>query len=64
MGYCSSMTLKNAHWLYFLSTGVEYAVGYWDSLGIPTSIGASKHNDTGDFCTLAETLNAGQDKTV
>lgn len=46
------------------SKNVNYAVGYSDSLGIPTSIGATAHDSAEDFKTLAEKLNEGLETPV
>lgn len=59
VGYAGKITLTNAHWLYFAKSGVEYSVGYSNSLGIPTNIGATKHTAISEFYTLADTLNEG-----
>ena len=59
-----SPTLENAHWYGGEGTAAEYAVGYSDSLGIPTSIGSTRHNALEEFYTLADTLNAGREEPV
>ena len=59
-----SLTLENAHWYGGEGTAAEYAVGYSDSLGIPTSIGSTRHNAVEEFYTLADTLNAGREEPV
>ena len=59
-----SLTLENAHWYGGDGTAAEYAVGYSDSLGIPTSIGSTRHNSVEEFHTLAGTLNAGREEPV
>ena len=61
VGYAQEVTLSNAHWLYFVDSGTEYAVGYSSTLGIPTNIGATKHSGIAEFYTLADTLNEGQE---
>ena len=60
----SSLTLENAHWYGGGGTAAEYAVGYSNSLGIPTSIGSTRHNSVEEFHTLADTLNAGREEPV
>ena len=60
----SSLTLENAHWYGGDGTAAEYAVGYSESLGIPTSIGSTRHNSVEEFHTLADTLNAGREEPV
>ena len=60
----SSLTLENAHWYGGDGTAAEYAVGYSNSLGIPTSIGSTRHNSVEEFHTLADTLNAGREEPV
>ena len=60
----SSLTLENAHWYGGDGTAAEYAVGYSNSLGIPTSIGSTRHNSVEEFYTLAGTLNAGREEPV
>ena len=64
VGSVSSFKLNNAHWLYYADSGVEYAVGYGYSIGIPSSLGATKHTDISAFYTLAEVLNNGLDEPV
>ena len=59
-----SLTLENAHWYGGDGTAAEYAVGYSESLGIPTSIGSTRHNSVEEFHTLADTLNAGREEPV
>lgn len=59
-----SLTLENAHWYGGDGTAAEYAVGYSDSLGIPTSIGSTRHNSVEEFHTLADVLNAGREEPV
>ncbi len=61
VGLANEVTLTNVHWLYFADSGIEYAVGYSATLGIPTNIGATKHTDIAEFYTLADTLNEGQE---
>ena len=64
-GYVAgSLTLENAHWYGGDGTAAEYAVGYSNSLGIPTSIGSTRHNSVEEFYTLAGTLNAGREEPV
>ncbi len=64
-GYVSdSVNLENAHWLKSADTDAVYAVGYSDSLGVPTSIGSTSHAILGEFYTLADTLNAGREVPV
>ena len=60
----SSLTLENAHWYGGDGTAAEYAVGYSNSLGIPTSIGSTRHNSVEEFHTLANVLNAGREEPV
>lgn len=60
----SSLTLENAHWYGGDGTAAEYAVGYSNSLGIPTSIGSTRHNSVEEFHTLADTLNAGREEPM
>lgn len=65
VGYAyNTFTLTNAHWLYYAESGVEYAVGYSNSIGIPSSIGATKHTDISEFYTLADVLNGQLDEPV
>ena len=59
-----SLTLENAHWYGGDGTAAEYAVGYLESLGIPTSMGSTRHNSVEEFHTLADTLNAGREEPV
>lgn len=59
-----SLTLENAHWYGSEGTAAEYAVGYSDSLGIPTSIGGTRHNSVEEFYTLADALNAGREEPM
>ncbi len=59
-----SLTLENAHWYGGDGTAAEYAVRYSNSLGIPTSIGSTRHNSVEEFHTLADTLNAGREEPV
>ena len=59
-----SLTLENAHWYGGDGTAAEYAVGYSNSLGIPTSIGSTRHNSVEEFYTLADALNAGREEPV
>ena len=64
-GYVSdSVNLENAHWLKSADTDAVYAVGYGDSLGVPTSIGSTSHAILDEFYTLADTLNAGREAPV
>ena len=64
-GYVSdSVNLENAHWLKSAETDAVYAVGYSDSLGVPTSIGSTSHAVLDEFYTLADTLNAGREVPV
>ena len=64
-GYVSnSVNLENAHWLKSAETDAVYAVGYSDSLGVPTSIGSTSHAILDEFYTLADTLNAGREAPV
>ena len=39
-------------------------MGHSDSLGIPTSIGSTRHNSVEEFHTLADALNAGREEPV
>lgn len=68
VGYIGAgFTLQDTHWRYGSNWDysiVEYAVGYSDSLGIPTSIGSTRHNALEEFYTLADTLNAGREEPV
>ena len=64
IGNTGSAEINNAHWLYFPESSVQYAVGYNDKLGIPTSIGSTKHTDIKEFYTLADALNQGQENPV
>ena len=59
-----SLTLENAHWYGGDGTAAEYAVGYSNSLGIPTSMGSTRHNALEEFYTLADALNAGREEPV
>ena len=63
IGYCNTFSLTNAHWLKYQDTN-NYAVGFSDSLGIPTSIGATAHDSAEDFKTLAAKLNEGLETPV
>lgn len=64
-GYVSnSVNLENAHWLKSAETDAIYAVGYSNSLGVPTSIGSTSHAILDEFYTLADTLNAGREVPV
>ncbi len=64
-GYTNvSLILENAHWYGGEETAAEYAVGYSNSLGIPTSIGSTRHNSVEEFYTLADVLNAGREEPV
>ncbi len=63
-GYTDNFKMTNAHWLYYKDSGVEYAIGYSDSMGIPSSIGSTKHTTISDFYTLAEVLNTGLETPV
>ncbi|NCA91834.1 hypothetical protein EOM82_01095 [bacterium] len=58
------MQYTNVHWLYYNNNGVNFATGYCVSLGIPTNIGSTKHNDIENFYTLAHILNQGQEEPV
>ena len=65
VGYVSySVSLENAHWLKSADTDAVYAVGYSDSLGVPTSIGSTSHAILDEFYALADTLNAGREVPV
>ena len=65
VGYVSnSVNLENAHWLKSADTDAVYAVGYSDSLGVPTSIGSTSHAVLDEFYALADTLNAGREVPV
>ena len=65
IGYVNhSVNLENAHWLKSAETDAVYAVGYSDSLGVPTSIGSTSHAILDEFYTLADTLNAGREVPV
>lgn len=59
-GYVDNVSLENAHWLKSAETDAVYAVGYSNSLGVPTSIGSTSHAVLDEFYTLADTLNAGR----
>ncbi len=63
-GYTDNFKMTNAHWLYYEDSGVEYAIGYSDSMGIPSSIGSTKHTTISDFYTLADALNTGLETPV
>ena len=64
-GYVSnSVNLENAHWLKSADTDAVYAVGYSNSLGVPTSIGSTSHTILDEFYALADTLNAGREVPV
>ena len=64
-GYVSdSVSLENAHWLKSADTDAVYAIGYSNSLGVPTSIGSTSHALIEEFYTLADTLNAGREVPV
>ena len=64
-GYVSdSVNLENAHWFKSAETDAVYAVGYSDSLGVPTSIGSTSHAILDEFYALADTLNAGREAPV
>ena len=60
----NSVSLENAHWLKSADTDAAYAVGYSDSLGVPTSIGSTSHAVLDEFYALADTLNAGREVPV
>ena len=65
VGYVdNSVNLENAHWLKSADTDAVYAVGYSDSLGVPTSIGSTSHAVLDEFYALADTLNAGREVPV
>ena len=64
VGESDSITITNTHWLYYADSGVEYAVGYNSDMGIPTSIGSTKHSEVEDFYTLADILNEGLETPV
>ena len=65
VGYViNSVNLENAHWLKSADTDAVYAVGYSDSLGVPTSIGSTSHTILDEFYALADTLNAGREVPV
>ena len=65
VGYViNSVSLENAHWLKSADTDAAYAVGYSDSLGVPTSIGSTSHAVLDEFYALADTLNAGREVPV
>lgn len=64
VGQAGKLTITNTHWLYFTESGVEYAVGYSSDMGIPTSIGSTKHTDIANFYTLADALNKGLETPV
>ena len=63
-GYVDNVSIENAHWLKAADTDAVYAVGYSDSLGVPTSIGSTSHAILDEFYTLADTLNAGREAPV
>ena len=56
------MTLENVHWQYYAESGIEYAVGYNTSMGMPTNIGATRHTSIEEFYSLADVLNEGLDE--
>ena len=58
-----SVSLENAHWL-TADTDADYAIGYSNRLGGPTSIGSTSHALIEEFYTLADTLNAGREVPV
>ena len=60
----NSVNLENAHWLKSADTDAVYAVGYSNSLGVPTSIGSTSHAVLDEFYALADTLNAGREVPV
>ena len=60
----NSVNLENAHWLKSADTDAAYAVGYNNSLGVPTSIGSTSHAILDEFYALADTLNAGREVPV
>lgn len=60
----NSVNLENVHWLKSADTDAVYAVGYSDSLGVPTSIGSTSHAVLDEFYALADTLNAGREVPV
>ena len=65
VGYVSGrLTLENAHWFSGEGTAAEYAVGYSEDLGIPTSIGSTAHESLAEFYSLADALNAGREDAV
>ncbi len=64
VGYVGNISMTNSHWLYYAESGIDYAVGYSDSLGVPTNIGATKHTALSDFYSLAETLNTGLETAI
>ena len=65
VGYVSGrVSLENAHWLKSADTDAVYAVGYSNSLGVPTSIGSTSHAVLDEFYALADTLNAGREVPV
>lgn len=64
-GYISGrLTIENAHWFSGEGTAAEYAVGYSEDLGIPTSIGSTAHESLAEFYSLADALNAGREDAV
>ena len=63
-GYVYNVSIENAHWLKSADTDAVYAVGYSDSLGVPTSIGSTSHAVLDEFYALADTLNAGREVPV
>ncbi len=63
-GCVNNVSIENAHWLKSADTDAVYAVGYSDSLGVPTSIGSTSHAILDEFYTLADTLNAGREVPV
>ena len=63
-GCVDNVSIENAHWLKSADTDAAYAVGYSDSLGVPTSIGSTSHAILDEFYTLADTLNAGREAPV
>ena len=64
-GYISGRsTLENVHWFSGEGTAAEYAVGYSEDLGIPTSIGSTAHESLEEFYVLADALNAGREDAV
>ncbi|MDR3317958.1 MAG: hypothetical protein LBS99_00785 [Clostridiales bacterium] len=60
-GRASGTNITNGYWLYYAESGVNYAVGLSESLGIPTNVGSTKKTTVTEMCALAAALNAGRE---